>query len=311
MKLVNHINELIRMKIRENKNVVLFGQNINAGSCLSGLTKGLDFKNNNIIINTQNSENSLVGVGFGLMTQGVSSIFFMKQLDFLLLSIDQLVNTYNIIRLNRINASFTIFPVTVDSGFEGPQSSLNNLDDFCSIAGVDGYSMSNYFDSRSIINKHLIKNGFRIITAGQKDLNNDIIKIKPIMEGNNADFFQYKVGSLVTILCFNQSISYGLEFANRIAEKGYSSSLFSINTHSIFNYSKIIKDIEKTRKVIIIDDTKSRNKTSVNIIKNMLDKKIINKYFYINRQFSVESLYPCIDTLDIDYEKYILDLIPN
>ena len=150
MKLVSHINELLKKNINKNKNIVLFGQNINAGSCLSGLTKGLDLKKNNIIINTQNSENSLVGVGFGLMLQGVSSIFFMKQLDFLLLSIDQLVNTYNILRVNQINASFTIFPVTVDSGFEGPQSSLNNLDDFCSIAGIDGYSISNYFDSQSI-----------------------------------------------------------------------------------------------------------------------------------------------------------------
>ena len=309
MKLVNHINELIKIKINENKNIVLFGQNINAGSCLSGLTKGLDVKKNNIIINTQNSENSLVGMGFGLMLQDVSSIFFMKQLDFLLLSIDQLVNTYNIVRANRIKASFTIFPVTVDSGFEGPQSSLNNLDDFCSIAGIDGYSMSNYFDSQSIVDKHLIRNGFRIITAGQKDLNKDFIKIKPIKEDHNGNFFQYKIGSLVTILCFNQSISYGLEFTNRITEKGFSSSLFSINSHSIFDYSEIIKDIEKTKQVIIIDDSKSRNKTSTNFINSMLDKKIIKKHFYINRLFSVETLYPCKDTLNIDYEKYIIDLI--
>ena len=37
------------------------------------------------------------GVGFGLMLRSVNSVFFMKQFDFLLLGIDHLVNTYNII----------------------------------------------------------------------------------------------------------------------------------------------------------------------------------------------------------------------
>lgn len=309
MKLVSHINELLKKNINKNKNIVLFGQNINAGSCLSGLTKGLDLKKNNIIINTQNSENSLVGVGFGLMLQGVSSIFFMKQLDFLLLSIDQLVNTYNILRVNQINASFTIFPVTVDSGFEGPQSSLNNLDDFCSIAGIDGYSICNYFDSQSIIDKHLIKNGFRIITAGQKDMNRDLINIKPLNEDENGNFFQYKKGSLVSILCFNQSISYGLEFSKKITEKGFSSSLFSINRHSIFDYSEIIKDIENTRQIIIIDDSKSRNKLSIDFLNNVLTKINLKSHFYFYRKFAIENLYPCEDKLEIDYDKCIFGLI--
>ena len=54
---------------------VVYGQNVNAGSSLSGLTRGLSMQNSSLLINTQNSENSLVGIGFGLMLNGVSSIF--------------------------------------------------------------------------------------------------------------------------------------------------------------------------------------------------------------------------------------------
>lgn len=35
------VNNLIKQEISKNENLVLFGQNINAGSCLGGLTKGL------------------------------------------------------------------------------------------------------------------------------------------------------------------------------------------------------------------------------------------------------------------------------
>ena len=57
------------------------------------------------IVNSTNAENSLCGFGFGLMIRGASAVFFMKQLDFLLLGIDQLVNTYNIIRNSCIQAA--------------------------------------------------------------------------------------------------------------------------------------------------------------------------------------------------------------
>ena len=69
-----------------------------------------DFKKKGIVLNTPNVENTLVGFGFGMMLNGVNSVFFMKQFDFLLLGMDQLVNTYNVIRQNEPKASFTIFP---------------------------------------------------------------------------------------------------------------------------------------------------------------------------------------------------------
>jgi len=98
MKYIEYVNEQIRNTVKDPENLVLFGQNISAGSCLSGLTKGLSVNPTSKIINSTNSENSLCGFGFGLMINDVSSVFFMKQLDFLLLGIDHLVNTYNNIR---------------------------------------------------------------------------------------------------------------------------------------------------------------------------------------------------------------------
>ncbi|MDE2588107.1 MAG: hypothetical protein KGL95_00350, partial [Patescibacteria group bacterium] len=149
MKYIEFVNNLIKQEISKTENLVLFGQNINAGSCLGGLTKGLSVKNNSKIINSTNSENTLCGFGFGMMMNGISSIFFMKQLDFLLLGIDQLVNTYNVIRNLKLHngTSFTIFPIVVDNGYQGPQSSLNNLADFCSIARIDGFTITNKWDA--------------------------------------------------------------------------------------------------------------------------------------------------------------------
>jgi pyruvate/2-oxoglutarate/acetoin dehydrogenase E1 component len=308
MKYVQYINSLIKEQVEGQSDIVLFGQNINAGSSLSGLTRGLSVKGNGLIINTQNSENLLVGVGFGLMLNDVSSVFFMKQMDFLLLGIDHLVNTYNIVRQSNPKASFTIFPVMVDSGYEGPQSALNNFDDFCSIAGVEGYSFTNKEDARRIISDQLVRPGFRILSTGQRLLREDVLDLEVLHQEKDCKYFQYKDGKDVSIICFNQALTYGLEMHKLMVEKDIKPSLFSINSHLKTNYNFILDDIKRTKRVIIIDDSKSKNRLSDYFLTEVLKDPNLKTYKMINRNQVEDNFSPCIDSLEINYINVINEI---
>ena len=74
MTYVEHLNALIRAKAASKERLVMLGQNIAAGSCLSGLTRGLVSEGGRHVINTPNSENTIVGTGFGLALSGVDAI---------------------------------------------------------------------------------------------------------------------------------------------------------------------------------------------------------------------------------------------
>ena len=305
MKYVQFVNSLLKNKIKNENNLVLYGQNINGGSCLSGLTRGLADVNDGLTINTPNCENSLVGIGFGLMMQGSSSIFFMKQMDFLLLGIDHLVNTYNIVRQTKPNASFTIFPINVDSGYEGPQSALNNFSDFCSIGGITGYSFTNKIDTEEIISEYLVKPGFRIMSPSQRLLREDVIDLEVLYKGNENFFFQYENGDDVTIVCCNYSLPYGIELVKNFSKNDISSSLFSINTYLDFDYSYIIDDVNRTNNLVLIDDTKSRNSLSDKILFNVSDKCDLRKKIVIKRKFEDDLFFPRHDKLKIDYKSVV------
>lgn len=305
MRYVEYVNSLIRNEVIKVDRLVLYGQNINAGSCLGGLTRNLKVRNNSTIINTQNSENTLVGVGFGLMLSNVSSIYFMKQQDFLLLGIDHLVNTYNIIRVSVPKASFTIMPIIVDSGHEGPQSSLNNFSDFCSIAKIKGFSCTNEIDTKMIINKHLVSPGFRIIGVSQRLFKQELLNLDTINDDQNQNYFQYKSGNNVTIVCFNYSLPYGLELYNKLEANRISSSLFSVNTYSEFDFSPIIDDLKKTKNLILIDDSKSENCLSDKFLFNAIDRCPINKKAIVKRAVSKNWFYPRSDELEINYNDII------
>lgn len=130
---VQYINSRIKDRFNGKKSVI-FGQNIIAGSRISGLGAGLDSLDEVTALNTPNVENSLMGFGLGMMLNGIDSAFLMKQHDFALLGLDQITNTVNSARALNATASFIVIMVVVDSGFEGPQASLNNLDEFASLS---------------------------------------------------------------------------------------------------------------------------------------------------------------------------------
>jgi acetoin:2,6-dichlorophenolindophenol oxidoreductase subunit beta len=308
MKYVQYVNQLIKDEVSSAEGLVVYGQNVSLASCLGGLTRNLAVPTSSRIINTPNSENTLVGAGFGMMLNGVSAIYFMKQQDFLLLSIDHLVNTYNIIRTDSPKASFSIVPIVVDSGYEGPQSCLNSFSDFCSIARIDGYSCTNRDDTKRIIRQHLISPGFRIIGVSQRLLGASMLEVDTMAADKRGRFFQYQAGKDATVVCFNYSLPYGLKLCDKMSKSGMRASLFSVNTYSAFDFAPILEDISRTRNVVVMDDSKSGNQLCDRFLYEAVTQCRVKKSLAVRRTLSKKWFYPNADHLSVKYSAILSEL---
>ena len=163
----NYVNVKIRQFFGKYEKSVIFGQNIVSGSRISGLGSELEKIDGVVTINTTNSENSLMGLGFGLALSNVPSLFLMKQHDFALLALDQLTNTNNLIRNQDLAAPFILLFVIMDAGYEGPQASLNSLDEFASLTRSPVYYLSTVEAIEAAFNK-ASKPGLHIMALSQK-----------------------------------------------------------------------------------------------------------------------------------------------
>ena len=110
------INSNLVRYLSKNKFSVVFGQNLISGSRISGLGKNLDKIKDVYAFNSTNTENSLMGLGFGLAIQGMNSFYVMKQHDFALLGLDQLTNTNKLTKALKVKGTFTILMVVVEIG---------------------------------------------------------------------------------------------------------------------------------------------------------------------------------------------------
>jgi len=309
MNYITYINSLLRSQISKQDRIVLFGQNIDAGSCISGFTRDLNVKKTNLVINTPNVENAQMGFGLGLMLGGTSSVFFVKQLDFIVLGLDHFVNTYNFIRTEEPKASFTVMPVIIDSGWEGMMASCNQLADFCSLGRIDGFTITNKQDAEEIINKHLFKPGFRIIAISSRLFKQEILDLgNDIQSGNNSGFFKYRSGGDAAIICFNFSLPQGFSLHNNLLEKGIRTSLYSVNNLNLADWTNIILDVNSSKRMIVIDVGRSASSPAKDLLYNTLAQAGQIKHIYISRKYSVESLRPNSDEFVIDPDEILRKL---
>lgn len=318
MKYIEHINTVLKNAVASHEGLVVYGQNVNAGLRLSGFTRGFEVRPSGKIINTTNTENSLVGFGFGMMLGGGKAAFFMQQLDFLLLGADQLVNTYNIIRNSehacpppqgRAKGSFTILPVTVDMGYQGPQSSSNNFGDFCSLARIPGYAVTNKYDAEHIVAKHFGAPGFRIVSFSQRLYGDEVIDPgTPILTDSDCKFAQYKDGADATIVCFNFSFPYGWKLGLELEKAGKKPAIFNVNYMTPIDWEPILVSVRKTGKLVVFDDSKSENLSCFSFLAEARGTGKLKKDIFIRRELGDDWLNPVSDAMEIDYEGIVREL---
>lgn len=299
MTYIEQINAAIREQTGGRKRLVCFGQNITTGSFLSGLTRGLPGPGIEAL-NTPNCENALVAFGFGMMLEGIDSIYFVKQLDFLLLTTDQLVNTWNMARQTGARGSFTIVPVVVDSGFEGPQSRLNNLPDFCSLADLPGYALAEASAARRTIQRHLIAPGFRILAPSQR------LFRTPAMEGesealdDDAGVFRLAAGNDVTVVAFNFAWHQARVLRRRLELNGIEAALFGVSACAPGSWDPIIESVRQTGQLVLLDDSRSRNRPADRLRAALFDSNIDHAALPLYRAIEASDIRPQADRFDVD-----------
>ena len=307
---ITAVNQLIASEVAKIPNIVLYGENINKGSHISGLTRNLKIQEGGRIINVGNCEATHCGVGFGLMLNGVSSVLFVKQLDFMLLAMDHFASTNNFIRCHcepSSLGSFSIIVVVCDQGFQGPQSSFNALGDICSLARVPGYTITNNQDAGHVLRTQLRNPGFRFIALSQRLFPTEFLNVEIVYAADDSSIFQYTEGTDVTIVCFNFSLPEGHILHAKLLDKGITSSLFSVNHVLPQHWERIKQSVTHTRKLVVIDDSKSVNLLCYTLLHEVAKDCPSCQSIVVRRESDID-FGVCPDNLQIDYDSIVSQL---
>lgn len=257
-----YVNNKIKEQFSKYENSVIYGQNIVAGSRVSGLGSQLEEISGVTAVNSTNTENSLMGLGMGLAISGVPSLFLMKQHDFALLGIDQLTNTTNVLRSGRFLSPFIILMVIVDSGYEGPQASLSSLDEFASLTRVPVHFLSTR-ETIDLAFRNAELPGLHLMALSQKNMKKQLINSFTAMEEfEDAILYRGKVNqdkvSGILLVFFGVEISFIEKVASKVQFLETSFNIMIMSRLSkLSEKSVLFKKIITYERIIIIDTGKS------------------------------------------------------
>jgi pyruvate/2-oxoglutarate/acetoin dehydrogenase E1 component len=282
MTFTQYINFKIKTEFAKYSNSVIFGQNIVAGSRISGLGAELENIEGATAINTTNSENSLMGFGFGLALSGMPSIFIMKQHDFALLGIDQLTNTINVLKEGRLSAPFIVLMVVVDSGYEGPQASLSSLDEFASMTRSPVHFLSTK-ESIDVAFKNAQEPGLHFLALSQRNMKMKLnSSLSKIIEFNEALLYQnINQGSNVkkiAIVFYGVNIAIAEEVKKGLDQIDYAADLIIMTklAKQSFN-SNLVSVLMGYDQIVILDTGKSEIHFSIELAWHLMHsgKKVV------------------------------------
>lgn len=251
---LSEMNRLLAERSRQIEGMLHYGENIDKGSCLCGIARGLTGR----VLNVGNCENLHAGLGLGMMLGGASAVLYVKQLDFLLLALDQMVNTWNLMRAMPVAArgSFTIVVIVCDQGFQGPQSSLNTLSGICSLGRLRGFSPASVAEAEVILGSEIGAPGFRIIALSQRLFSEPAITGEIAARAPDGQWFQLARGGQATIVCFNFSLPQGLELRARLEAEGRQAAVFTVHPCEARDWTAIATHAAGTRRLYLLDDGK-------------------------------------------------------
>jgi len=258
-KYLTSVNEIIAREANRLEHAILYGENLDRGSFLSGLSRNLTVGPTRRIVNIGNCEYTHCGVGFGAMLGGANAVLFVKQLDFMLLGMDHFVSTYHLLRSRNSGVrlgSFTIVVAVYDQGYQGPQSSFNDLASMCSMARVSGFTLTNLADAAAVASREIHRPGFRIIALTQKSAGDEAFAPEEVAHSDDCAVFQYFTGTDLSIVCANFSLRNGLFLRQAFEHRGVSCSLFNVNPVLAPDWRLLAADAERTGAVLVLDDTK-------------------------------------------------------
>lgn len=252
------VNEALLTALGQASPVIAFGQNIGAGSHLAGLTRGINGVQGCTVINTPNCENAQVGFGFGLMLEGESAVFLVKQQDFLLLTLDQLVHTGNLALRVSPTGSFTVVFIVVDSGYEGPQSRLNQFAEICALTAQPGFCINSRQEAVQVLGGQVGAPGFRMIGVSQRLFRTAAIDIPTatlVDEETGATL--YRRGVDLSIIACNFALPQALALADRFLEAGVNCGVASSPRVDRPVPVALCEWARHSGRVVVIDDSHS------------------------------------------------------
>jgi pyruvate dehydrogenase E1 component beta subunit len=282
------INEAMKLAMRKDENVILLGEDVAGGAEIDhlqddeawggvlGVTKGLvqEFGRERIL-DTPISEAAYIGAAMGAAATGLRPVAELMFNDFIGCCLDQVLNQGA--KFRYMFGGKAEVPVTIrtthGAGFRAAaQHSQSLYALFTSIPGIKVVVPSNPYDAKGLL-LAAIEDNDPVIFFEDKTLYNmkgEVPEGYYTIPLGKADV--KREGTDLTIVAIGKQVNTALTAADQLSHKGIDVEVVDPRSLSPFDEETILSSVEKTNRLIVIDEANPRCSIATDIAAIVADK---------------------------------------
>ncbi|MDP2943884.1 MAG: transketolase C-terminal domain-containing protein [Candidatus Omnitrophota bacterium] len=274
------IREAIEQEMQRDHSVIVIGQGADDPKRILGTTKGLVEKFGAArVFDTPLSEDGMTGVAIGAALGGLRPIQIHIRMDFMLLSMNQIINMAA--KMHYMFGGSVFVPIVIRSIIgkswgQGPQHSQSIYPLLMNIPGIKIMAPSTPYDAKGCL------------TSAIRD-DNPVIFIEHRLlyyqkgyvpeEGYTVPFGKARVlaqGKDITLVGISQMVIECLRARRYLLEKGIDAEVIDPVSLNPLDIETIIISVLKTKRIIIVDNAWMKCGLAAEIIANLTERKLQN-----------------------------------
>jgi pyruvate dehydrogenase E1 component beta subunit len=266
------INEALRQEMRRDPNVIVLGEDVAGGQGASGepggvggvfgLTKGLytEFGPTRVL-DTPISESAIIGAASGAAVTGMRPVAEIMFVDFVGVCFDQIYNQAAKFRYMFGGKAKTprVIRTAIGAGLRGgAQHSQTMHPLFTMVPGLKVVMPANPYDAKGLLisairdDDPVVFMESKLLYGMEGEVPDEAYRV-PFGEANIV-----REGKDLTFVAFGAMVSRALAVANTLAAQGISIEVIDPRTTSPLDEDAILDSVEKTSRLVIIDESPPR-----------------------------------------------------
>ena len=266
------INDALRAEMRRDPNVIIIGEDVAGGAGCSGerdayggvfgVTKGLigEFGEGRVI-DTPITESAIMGAAAGAALRGLRPVAELMFVDFLGVCFDQIYNQAAKFRYMFGGKATTplVIRTMIGAGVSAAaQHSQSLYPIFTHVPGLKVVLPSNAYDAKGLIIA-AIRDNDPVIFCEHKLAYELAMEVPD--ESYTIPFGEARVardGSDVTVVAFSHMVNLSIGVADSLKAQGISVEVIDPRTTSPLDEDSILESVEKTGRLVIVDEASPR-----------------------------------------------------
>lgn len=297
MTMIQAITDALRVEMKNDPNVLVFGEDVGVNGGVFRATEGLQAEfGEDRVMDTPLAESGIGGLAVGLALEGFRPVPEIQFFGFVFEVMDSISG--QLARMRYRSGGRWTAPVTVRSPFGGgvhtPELHADSLEGL--VAQQPGLKVvipSTPYDAKGLLISAIRDNDPVIYLEHMKlyrSFRQDVPEGEYTIDLGKADI--KREGTDVSVIAYGAMVHAALKAAEELEKEGISLEVVDLRTVQPLDIETIIASVEKTGRVVVVQEAQKQAGIAANVVAEINDRAILNLEAPVVRVAAADTVFP-------------------